>query len=278
MTHRSSIVARSYASPSSVRARAPGHRWSDRSREVRMLAEADISDALRMSHDRIATTFDAWAKNGRAESMEEGHGDVVRQVIARMRFKPGDQILDLGCGNGWATRLLAKSAPGASAVGVDAAPAMVARAEEVTSYTIRAKYEVARFEALPFRDASFDKIFSMEAIYYSVDLLRTLAEIERVLKPGGTADLVVDCFAESPSTRNWSAIVGLPMHCLSSSQWREHLESVGFANVELARVIDSRGPGDPVQFKPSEHFKDWSARVALHEAGSLWMHAEKRSR
>jgi ubiquinone/menaquinone biosynthesis C-methylase UbiE len=227
-------------------------------------------------HDRIATTFDVWAKNGRAESMEHGHGDVVRQVIAKMRFKPGDQILDLGCGNGWATRVLAKSAPGAGAVGVDVAPAMVARAEELTSYTIRAKYEIARFEELPFKDASFDKAFSMEAIYYSVDLSRALREIQRVLKPGGSADLVVDCFAESPTTRAWSAIVGLHMHCLSESEWRAKLEAAGFTNIELARVLDSRGPGDPKQFKPSEHCPDWSARVALHEAGSLWMHAEKR--
>jgi ubiquinone/menaquinone biosynthesis C-methylase UbiE len=229
-----------------------------------------------MTHDRIATTFDAWAKNGRAESMEEGHGDVVRQVIAKMRFKPGDQILDLGCGNGWATRLLAKSAPGAGAVGVDVAPAMVARAEELTSFTIRAKYEIARFEELPFKDASFDKAFSMEAIYYSVELSRALSEVNRVLKPGGSADLVVDCFAESPSTREWSAIVGLSMHCLSESEWRKRLETAGFANIALSRVLDSRGPGDPKQFKPSEHCKDWNMRVSLHEAGSLWMHAEKR--
>jgi ubiquinone/menaquinone biosynthesis C-methylase UbiE len=229
-----------------------------------------------MTHDNIAATFDTWAKNGRAESMERGHGDVVRQVIAKMSSKPGDRILDLGCGNGWATRLLAKTAPGASAVGVDVAPEMVARAEELTSYTIRAKYEIARFEELPFRDASFDKAFSMEAIYYSVDLARALSEVHRVLKPGGTADLVVDCFAESPSTHDWSAIVGLPMHCLSESEWRAKLEAVGFVDAELVRMIDSRGPGDPAQFKPSEHCKDWSARVALHEAGSLWMHAERR--
>ena len=228
-----------------------------------------------MTHDRIAATFDKWAHSGRAESMEHGHGDVVRQVIARMRFKPGDQILDLGCGNGWATRLLAKSAAGASAVGVDVAPAMVARAEELTSYTIRAKYEIARFEELPFKDASFDRVFSMEAIYYSVDLERTLAEVVRVMKPGATADFVVDCFAESPSTRAWSAIVGLPMHCLSESEWRARLEAAGFASIEISRVIDSRGPGDPAQFKPSEHCKDWNARVALHAAGSLWMHAQR---
>jgi hypothetical protein len=67
----------------------------------------------------------------------------------------------------------------------------------------------------------------------------------------------------------------LHMHCLSESDWRTKLAAAGFSNIELARVIDARGPGDPAHFKPSEHCKDWDARVALHEAGSLWMHAEK---
>ena len=228
-----------------------------------------------MSHEMIASTFDIWAGNGRAEQMEDGHGDVVRQVLARMSFKPGDTMLDLGCGNGWATRALAKSAPGASAVGVDVSPAMVAHAEELTSFAIRARYEVARFESLPFAVGSFDKLFSMEALYYSIDLDRALAEAFRVLKRSSTADFVIDCFAESPSTRAWSAIVGLPMHCLTHEQWRGAIQRAGFAAIELTRVIDSRGPGDPKTFKPSEHCPDWSAQVALHEAGSLWIHTSK---
>jgi ubiquinone/menaquinone biosynthesis C-methylase UbiE len=228
-----------------------------------------------MSHDRIAEVFDTWAKSGRAEAMESGHGDVVRQVLAKMSFRAGQQILDLGCGNGWATRLLAKSAAGSSAVGVDVAPAMVARAEEVSSLTIRARYEVARFENLPFRDAAFDKAFSMEAIYYAIDLDRALAEVHRVLKPNGTVDFVLDCFAESASTKGWSALVGLHMHCLSESSWREALTRAGFGKVESKRVIDSRGPGDRAQFKPSAHCPDWETQAALHAAGSLWVHGEK---
>jgi cyclopropane fatty-acyl-phospholipid synthase-like methyltransferase len=62
-------------------------------------------------HAAIARTFDSWAHQGRDASMERGHGDVVGQVISKLGIKPGEQILDLGCGNGWATRLLARSAP-----------------------------------------------------------------------------------------------------------------------------------------------------------------------
>ncbi len=228
-----------------------------------------------MSHDQIARVFDTWAQNGRAEAMESGHGDVVRQVFAKMRFRPGQQILDLGCGNGWATRLLAKSSAGSSAVGIDVAPAMVARAEQSTSLTIRARFEVARFEELPFRDASFDKAFSMEAIYYAVDLDRALAEVHRVLKPKGTVDFVLDCYAESASTKGWSALVGLRMHCIGESSWREALARAGFTAIDARRVVDSRGPGDRAAFQPSAHAPDWETQVALHSAGSLWLAAEK---
>ena len=58
-----------------------------------------------MSHERLAETFDQWAADGRDAKMEQEHGDAVRQVISRMGIVSGDKILDLGCGNGWGTRL-----------------------------------------------------------------------------------------------------------------------------------------------------------------------------
>lgn len=228
-----------------------------------------------MTHDKIQSVFDVWARNGRAEGMEQGHGDVVRQVIARMKFRPGQQILDLGCGNGWATRALAKSAAGSSAIGIDVSTAMIARAEELTSLTIRARYEVGRFEELPLRDASIDKVFSMEAIYYAVDLDRALREIHRVLKPSGTLDLVLDCYAERPTTDRWSAMVGLPMQRLSEKDWIARLANAGFRDVASERVVDSRGPGDRATFTPNDHCPDWETACALHESGSLWLHATK---
>ena len=228
-----------------------------------------------MSYDRIRETFDGWADRGLAESMERGHGDVVRQVIARMGIRPGDQILDLGCGSGWATRLLGNAAPGSGAVGVDVSPAMIARAEADHDLTSRARYETGTFEALDFRDRKFHRVFSMEALYYAVDLPRALAEIFRVLRPGGAADVVVDRFRESPHSERWEASVGLSMHFLGEDEWKRAFEDAGFTEVRTERVLDSRGPGDEAGFEPDEHCPDWRTRVELHEAGSLWIHAEK---
>lgn len=226
-----------------------------------------------MSHERLRSTFNEWAVNGRAEGMERSHRATVDAILPRLGIRAGERILDLGCGNGWATRLLAKTAPGVQAIGVDVSPSMVARAEELHSYTIRARYEVGTFEDLPFEDDHFDRAFGMESLYYAVDLSRALAEVRRVLKPGGRADFAVDFYAERPATRVWADRLGLPMHFLSESEWRAAFEDAGFTGFATRRVVDPAGPGDPTAFTPSEWVPDWETRVALHEAGSLWLSA-----
>lgn len=228
-----------------------------------------------MSTDKIAETFTQWAEAGRDHDMQEGHGDVVAQVIESLEVKPGQQILDLGCGNGWATRLLAKLGPGVQAIGVDVAPGMISRAEELHSYTIRARYELSPFEKLDFKDGHFDRIFSMEALYYATDLEAALSEAFRVLKPGGEADVVVDFYAESAVTERWPELVGVPMQRLSEAEWKVAFERAGFASVETRRVIDSRGPGDESSFEPSRWYDSWADKLARHEAGSLWIRAHK---
>ena len=68
--------------------------------------------------------FDDWARRGRAEGMERGHLPRARTALESVAVQPSERVLDLGCGNGWATRLLRARA--ASACGVDAAAEMIA--------------------------------------------------------------------------------------------------------------------------------------------------------
>ncbi len=154
---------------------------------------------------------------------------------------------------------------------------MVARAEELHSLTIRARYDVGSFEELDFPDASFDRAFSMEAMYYAQDLERALSELSRVIKPGGTADVVVDYFADNPGTAVWGELLDVEMHYLGADAWREAFERAGFITVTTSRVVDRRGPGDPTAFEVSEWYPDWETKLSVHENGSLWIHAAKPS-
>jgi len=228
-----------------------------------------------MSHEATARTFDSWAAAGRDAEMELEHGDVVRQVQARLEQRPGERILDLGCGNGWATRLLARAAPGATAIGVDVSQAMVERAEALHSNTVRARYEVAAFEALPFGDGRFERVFSMEAIYYAADLEQALSEIARVLAPGGRADLVLDYYKESPHTASWTCAMKVRTHWLATAEWIAALERAGLVDVRAERVVDARGPGSEADFAPSHCYSDYATWKAIREAGSLWIRARR---
>ena len=178
-----------------------------------------------MSHANIAKTFDTWAEQGDGDRLERSHGDVVAQVLASMEIKPGEKVLDLGCGTGWATRLLAKAAPGVQAIGIDVSPQMIARADELHSLTIRARYDLGTFEALEFADGNFDRAFSMEALYYSPDVDKAIAELFRVLKPGGVADVVIDFFQDSPGTARWAELMDMPLCSKSEAEWAAAFEA-----------------------------------------------------
>jgi len=226
-------------------------------------------------NEKVVETFDQWAENGRDMGMEEGHGDVVRQVIEQLEIRPGEKILDLGCGNGWATRILAQKHAGVQAIGVDASPRMIARADELHSFTIRARYEHGSFEALDFRDGEFDRLFSMEALYYASDLEKALSEAFRVLKPGGQATVIVDFYKESPATADWGNVMGLDLHYLGEADWKAAFEAAGFSNVETQRVIDSRAPADAGALESDECTPDPKAKLDQYQAGSLWIQAGK---
>ena len=92
--------------------------------------------------------------------------------------QPGENILDLGCGDGQLTQRIA--ATGATVTGVDSSPAMVAasRARGIAA-------EEASAESLPFANGTFDVIFSNAALHWVHGQDAMMAEVRRVLKPGG---------------------------------------------------------------------------------------------
>lgn len=123
-----------------------------------------------------------------------GMGRAFRQTTLQYAgVKPGERVLDVGCGTGVLTRLAAE-AVGSVAIGIDPAQKMIAIARKNASLLgSRAKFRIAVIEDLPFEDNTFDCVLSSLMIHHlPLDLkLRGLVEIYRVLKPGGRL-LVVD--------------------------------------------------------------------------------------
>jgi trans-aconitate methyltransferase len=105
------------------------------------------------------------------------HG-LANDVLEWLAARPGERILDLGCGDGHLTARIA--ATGATVVGVDSSPEMAAAAR-----SIGVPADEGDAESLPYPNSAFDAVFSNAALHWVRDHDAMMAEVRRVLKPGG---------------------------------------------------------------------------------------------
>jgi arsenite methyltransferase len=138
-------------------------------------------------------TFDAAA--ARAVEALYLTPDVVAQrarVIDLLAPAPGEQILDVGVGPGLLALDLARLVGETGRlVGLDLAPAMVEMAAARLEEASQAEVRVGDATALDLPDAGFDAAVSTQVYEYVADMPRALAELHRVLRPGGRA-LILD--------------------------------------------------------------------------------------
>lgn len=97
---------------------------------------------------------------------------------------PGETALDVGCGTGHHLRWLDER--GFRTAGVDGSGEMLAHAQESAPQAVLVRADV---DALPFPDAAFEVVLCLEVLRYLADPSRCLAEIRRVLRPGGACVL-----------------------------------------------------------------------------------------
>ena len=86
--------------------------------------------------DRVRETFDRWAQNGRAEMMEIEHGTNVLKFLKSISFDKPFTFLDVGCGNGWVVRKIAKEKNCKKSTGIDKSKKMLTEHLLTFFYTI----------------------------------------------------------------------------------------------------------------------------------------------
>ncbi|HEV8650706.1 MAG TPA: methyltransferase domain-containing protein [Actinomycetes bacterium] len=131
--------------------------------------------------------------------------DVVEQRRATLRalaLRPGERVLDVGSGPGLlATEMAQEVGPAGNVTGLDVSDAMLALGQRRSADLAgagRVSFVKADATALPFGDATFDVAVSTQVYEYVGDLPTALAELHRVLRPGGRA-LILDT--------DWDSIV-----------------------------------------------------------------------
>lgn len=154
-------------------------------------------------------------------------------------LKPGETVLDLGCGGGLDVFLAAaKVGPGGKAIGIDMTPEMLALARKNAAQTgaKNVEFHLSTIDRLPLPDASVDCVISNCVINLAPDKPAVFREIFRVLKPGGrvaVSDIAIKKPLPEEIGSDLMAYVGCIAGAIPIEDYRTGLRVAGFAPVEI---------------------------------------------
>ena len=192
----------------------------------------------------------------RKKDFLQAKSDFVHEMVlwgGLDKLSAGTTVLDVGCGIGGSSRILAQDC-GFAVTGITISPQQVRRAQELTPPGVNAHFQVDDALALSFPDASFDVVWSIEVGPHIADKAQFAKELLRVLKPGGIL-VIADCNQRDDRSKplNWwerpvmrqlldqwshpafSSIEGF------SEQWRRR----GWSQARWPLLIGLRKPSPP---------------------------------
>jgi len=158
---------------------------------------------------------------------------------ATAHLRPGETVVDLGCGGGLDVFLAAKKVgPAGRAIGIDMTPQMLelARQNAEKAGATNAEFFLAMIDRLPLPDASVDCVISNCVINLAPDKPAVFRDIFRVLKPGGrlaVSDIALKKPLPAEIGQDLMAYVGCIAGAVLLEEYRRELHAAGFAAVEV---------------------------------------------
>ena len=122
------------------------------------------------------------------ESMNTGNRYINLDTIGIVNPVKGDHILEIGMGNGLFVKNIVENDPLIKYTGVDFSALMIKEAERINADLIkegRVKFAKSDVASMPFPDKAFNKVFTINTIYFWSDASRNFTQIRRVLQPQG---------------------------------------------------------------------------------------------
>ena len=188
--------------------------------------------------------FEKWAGGSAGTSMDWFHPLFHKWWLKELDLAEDSKVLDVGCGTGWASRIIARMVPKGEVVGIDFAEGMVQKAKQLTPKDKAYSYEnlsfkIADVEDIPYPDNYFDGAICIESFSWYPNPMAALREMKRVLKPGGR--LYVADIADSRLLRLilkvWKLFTpGLDKwNVYSESQFKDFLEAE-FTDVHQKKI------------------------------------------
>jgi SAM-dependent methyltransferase len=164
-------------------------------------------------------------RDGAGQDLRPGGPRLTAQAIARAAWRPGETVIDIGCGGGCTLDHLRRNH--LTAIGIDLAENALCLAQRRDSSFLLVQ---GSGESLPFADASVDGVMAECSLSLMPDQGRMLAEAHRVLRPGGRL-VITDVYARNPVAPD-RCDLALP-ECLAGILERDglcrRLERAGFS-------------------------------------------------
>ena len=201
--------------------------------------------------------------------MERRHKRLAECMLARLDLPPDSRVLDLGCGDGWTARLVARSLTAGAVFGLDVSTEMVMLARQLSSELENTLFAPGAAEEIPWADDYFTHVLSIESAYYWAETTLAAKEIYRVTAYGGSFHILINYYEENPYSAGWDRETGLPLHRLSAGQWARLFRDAGFEDVTTDQIPDDSpiSPGKP----PDE----LARRQGLQAVGALYVTGRK---
>ncbi len=171
--------------------------------------------------------------------LSPGGPDEIKRIVEGVDFS-GKRVLDLGCGTGGISLFLAETFSSDEIVGFDVDKSLTDRAEadaKERGLAGRTAFVFAQPGPLPFGDGSFDIVFSKDAMIHIADKEPLMAEIFRVLKPGG---LIAACDwmsgtdgPHSDELKHYVELEDLGFGMASAGRYEQALSAAGFTDTRM---------------------------------------------
>ena len=162
------------------------------------------------------------------------------ELIKQASIQPNQRVLDLGCGTGTLVVLLKRKYPAAQIVGLDPDPKALHRAKKkVKRAGVAVQLDEGFADELPYDEGTFDRVLSSFMLHHLEEPERekTLREVMRVLKPGGSFHLLDFAGGEDRARGRWGRLIDSHSHLEGNSQKRilQLIKRAGFTNAEKVK-------------------------------------------
>jgi len=222
--------------------------------------------------ESLREEFNRWADSGKGESMEHDHWPITRPALEMMQIARDENVIDVGCGAGWLSRILARGVPEGRVVGMDISDEMIHRAREASVEFENLVFVVGAVDDIPWEPNFFQKAISVESSYYWPDPAKGLREIHRVLGEGGSAWIIINYYRDNPHCHQWGEMLKIPTRLLSGDEWAALFRDAGFLHVAHQRIPD---PTPNPEVYTGRWFRDAKQLADFRREGALLVHGTK---